>query len=36
MLALKEIVKDYYAGGQPVHAIKGETINFRKNEFVSI
>ena len=36
MLALKEIVKDYYAGGQPVHALKGVSINFRKNEFVSI
>ena len=36
MLALKNIVKDYYAGGHTVHALKGVSVNFRKSEFVSI
>ncbi len=37
MLQLKEVVKDYQAGGDEViHALKGISINFRKNEFVSI
>lgn len=36
MLALKNIVKDYIAGGQTVRALKGVSINFRQNEFVSI
>ena len=36
MLVLKDIVKDYRAGDEVVHALKGVSINFRKNEFVSI
>lgn len=36
MLQLKNIVKDYAAGDQVVHALKGVSINFRSNEFVSI
>ena len=36
MLALKNIVKNYYVGGQTVEALKGVSINFRQNEFVSI
>ncbi len=36
MLALKNIVKDYYVAGNPVHALKGISINFRQSEFVSI
>ena len=36
MLVLKDIVKDYYAGGEVVHALKGVNINFRKNEFVAV
>lgn len=36
MLQLKDIKKDYEAAGESVHALKGITLNFRKNEFVSI
>ena len=36
MLQLKEVVKDYQAGDEVIHALKGISINFRKNEFVSI
>ena len=36
MLQLKNIVKDYPTGDEVVRALKGITINFRKNEFVSI
>lgn len=36
MLQLKNIVKDYATGDQAVHALKGISINFRANEFVSI
>ena len=36
MLRLKEIVKDYETGGEKVHALKGVSINFRSNEFVSV
>ena len=36
MLQLKEIKKDYISGDSVVHALKGISINFRKNEFVSI
>ena len=36
MLQLKNIVKDYAAGDQAVHALKSVSINFRSNEFVSI
>ncbi|MGM9873711.1 MAG: ATP-binding cassette domain-containing protein [Bacilli bacterium] len=37
MLKLKNITKDYISKSQPVvHALKGITINFRRNEFVAI
>lgn len=36
MLELKNIVKDYVSGNNTTHALKGISINFRKNEFVSI
>jgi putative ABC transport system permease protein len=36
MLQLKNIVKDYITGDTTVHALKGVSINFRPNEFVSI
>ena len=36
MLQLKNIVKDYLSGENTVHALKGVSINFRPNEFVSI
>ena len=36
MLKLKKIVKHYYAGGEVVRALKGVSINFRKNEFVAV
>ena len=36
MLALKDIVKDYRVANETVHALKGVSINFRKNEFVSV
>ena len=36
MLQLKNITKDYISGDSTVHALKGVSINFRKNEFVSI
>ncbi|GHU62973.1 ABC transporter [Clostridia bacterium] len=36
MLELKQIKKDYQAGDTNVHALKGISLNFRKNEFVSI
>lgn len=36
MLELKNIVKDYASGDNVTHALKGLTISFRKNEFVSI
>ncbi len=36
MLQLKNITKDYISGDSTVHALKGISINFRKNEFVSI
>jgi putative ABC transport system permease protein len=36
MLQLKNIVKDYTTGDTTVHALKGVSINFRPNEFVSI
>ena len=36
MLSLKNIIKDYAMGGTNVHALKGISINFRENEFVSI
>lgn len=36
MLELKNIKKDYPAGGEHVHALKGVSLQFRKSEFVSI
>lgn len=36
MLKLVDVKKEYYAGGETVHALKGVSINFRRNEFVSI
>lgn len=33
MLQLKKIVKDYQTGDEVVKALKGISINFRKNEF---
>ena len=36
MLQLKEIVKDYGEKDNVVHALKGVSLNFRDNEFVSI
>ena len=36
MLALKNIIKDYVSGDNVTHALKGVSVNFRKNEFVSI
>ena len=36
MLELKHIVKDYPAGSNTVHALRGIDLQFRKNEFVSI
>lgn len=36
MLQLKNIVKTYKTGDTEVHALKGVSINFRPNEFVSI
>lgn len=36
MLQLKNIVKDYGEGDSKVQALKGVSINFRANEFVSI
>ena len=36
MLRLDNIVKDYKVAESTVHALKGVSLNFRKNEFVSI
>ena len=36
MLILKDIIKDYPTGDTSVRALKGISINFRENEFVSI
>ena len=36
MLELRNIVKDYVSGNNITHALKGISVNFRKNEFVSI
>ena len=36
MLELKQIVKDYVSGNETVHALRGNTLSFRKSEFVSI
>ncbi len=36
MLELRNITKDYKVGDEVVHALKGVTLAFRENEFVSI
>ena len=36
MLRLIDVKKDYKTVGQTVHALKGVTLSFRRNEFVSI
>lgn len=36
MLQLKNIVKDYQTAGNVVHALRGVSLRFRKNEFVSV
>ena len=36
MLSLREIVKTYVSGDAKVHALRGVSIDFRENEFVSI
>lgn len=36
MLQLKNIKKDYQTAGQTVHALRGVSLRFRANEFVSI
>ncbi len=36
MLQLREIVKNYEMGDTKVEALKGVSVNFRKNEFVSV
>ena len=36
MLKLKNITKEYVSGDSKVEALKGISIEFRKNEFVSI
>ena len=36
MLQLKNVKKDYFTAGQAVHALKGVTLRFRENEFVSV
>jgi len=36
MLTLKNIVKDYVTGDSTVRALKGVSIDFRDNEFVSV
>lgn len=36
MLELKNITKDYKSANETVHALKGITLSFRENEFVSV
>ena len=36
MLELKDITKDYPVGDDVVHALRGVTLSFRENEFVSV
>ena len=36
MLQLRDIKKDYKTAGTVVHALKGVSLDFRKNEFVCI
>ena len=36
MLELKNIQKEYPAGGETVEALKGVSLQFRRSEFVSV
>lgn len=36
MLSLHKICKDYKVADTVVHALKGVSLSFRKNEFVSV
>ncbi len=36
MLEIKNITKDYSAGGETVHALRGITVSFRDSELVSV
>lgn len=36
MLRIVDLKKDYAVAGEPVHALKGINLNFRRSEFVSI
>ncbi len=36
MLEIKDITKDYSAGGETVHALRGVSIRFRESELVSV
>lgn len=36
MLQLRNVVKNYHTGDEVVQALKGVSVNFRRNEFVSI
>ena len=36
MLQLVNVKKDYVTAGNTVHALRGVSLRFRKNEFVSI
>lgn len=36
MLRLNHIKKDYIVAGNPVHALRGVSLNFRRSEFVSV
>ncbi len=36
MLEIKDITKDYSAGGETVHALRGITVSFRDSELVSV
>ncbi len=36
MLCLKNIVKNYYVGGDVVRALRGVSLNFRESEFVAV
>ncbi|MGN0807185.1 MAG: ATP-binding cassette domain-containing protein [Candidatus Coproplasma sp.] len=36
MLRIVDLKKDYTVAGEPVHALKGISVNFRRSEFVSI
>ncbi|MDE6595153.1 MAG: ATP-binding cassette domain-containing protein, partial [Oscillospiraceae bacterium] len=36
MLELNQIVKNYKVGDTKIHALKGVSVKFRENEFVSV